>query len=241
MKLFVCIFDEAQLLPHFLKHYARSGVSEFHVARPEDLADYITTVSGGYRVVQYGEYELAETVCGGVSAVAGMRERVQGADEWVVIVDLDEFVEFGGPIETIVAQAEAEGANVVRGILYDRFTADGRPTAFDDDSDLSAVFPVRARLVKEVMGGVDHKGVLVKGLLRSKGAHHNFHDERPSRRKLEISHYKWNDPTLRRTKQAYEMSRAAGRDWSIEYKRVLDHYASHGRFAWETFGGELTR
>ena len=28
-------------------------------------------------------------------------------------------------------------------------------------------------------------------------------------------------------------------DFDGEFKRVLDHYDQHGRFAWETFGGEI--
>ena len=38
MKLFVCIFSDARLLPHFLSHYTRFGVSEFHIAAPPRLA-----------------------------------------------------------------------------------------------------------------------------------------------------------------------------------------------------------
>ena len=39
MKLFVCIFSDARLLPHFLSHYTRFGVSEFHIAAPPQLAN----------------------------------------------------------------------------------------------------------------------------------------------------------------------------------------------------------
>lgn len=239
MKLFACIFDDARLLPHFLRHHARFGVTEFHIAAPPLLADQVASASRGHEVIQYNGFEVAETVTGGISAVSGMRERVQGGDEWVAIVDLDEFVEFGEPVQAIAADAETEGANVVRGVLYDRFPADGRPKPFDESSDLPSLYPVRARFVRNVMGGMDIKGVLVKGHLKGRGAHHVFYDEKPYSKVLEISHYKWDDPSLRRIKQAYEMSRAAGLDWSSEYKHILDHYETHRRFAWETFGGEL--
>ena len=32
MKLFVAIYDDARLLSHFLKHYAKAGVTDFFVA-----------------------------------------------------------------------------------------------------------------------------------------------------------------------------------------------------------------
>lgn len=239
MKLFVSIFDDASLLPHFLRHYVRFGITEFHVAVPEDLAAEVRRTSAGYAVLQYNDFEVAETVCGGISAVTQMREAAQGADEWIVIVDLDEFVEFGMNVHRIVEDMEAERANIARGIMYDRFAEDGQPKPFDENSDLPSLYPVRARFIKNVMNGFDIKGVLLKGHLRGRGAHHVFYNEKRYSKVFEISHYKWNDPSLKRIKQAYEMSGAAGLDWSEQYKKVLDHYTTHGRFAWETFGGEL--
>ena len=137
---------------------------------------------------------------GGAEAVTKMREIAQGAEEWVVIVDLDEFVEFPEPVTALVEKVEAEGANIARGVMYDRFAMDGQLKDFADDSDLSALFPVRARFRRLVMGGNEIKGVLVKGDLKSFAAHHKFYDERPYSETLEISHYKWNDRALDRTR-----------------------------------------
>jgi hypothetical protein len=170
-----------------------------------------------------------------------LRELAQGPEEWVVIVDLDEFVEFPERVIDLVRKVEAEDANIARGVMYDRFAIDGRLKAFDDNSDLSALFPVRARFRALVMGGNEFKGLLVKGHLRSRAAHHEFYDERPYSELLEISHYKWNDRSVDRTRLARDMCAAANSPWDFdaEFKRVLDHYDQHGRFAWETFGGEI--
>ena len=240
MKLYVAIFDDARLLPHFLRHYARFGVSEFHIAAPEDLADYINEKSRGFSVKQYNKYDVAETVTGAVGAVTAMRMATQNPDEWVIIVDLDEFVEFELPVQYWTERTDATARNVVRGIMYDRLAADGQLKAFDDNSDLPSLYPVRSRLRKELMGTVDFKGVLVKGHLQSNVSHHKFHNERPLKNvALEISHYKWMENGLDRVKQAYDMAVAQEMEWAWMYKRVLDHYDQHGRFAWETFGGEL--
>ena len=45
LKLFVCVVDDDRLLPHFLRHYVRSGVTEFHVAAPQHLANSIDSAS----------------------------------------------------------------------------------------------------------------------------------------------------------------------------------------------------
>jgi hypothetical protein len=239
LKLFVCVFDDARLLPHLLRHYVQFGVTEFHVAAPPRLADYVSRTSRGYKVVQYNDFDVADSFTGGVEAVTRMRERSQEPEEWIVIVDLDEFVEFPESVGDIVAKIEAEGGNIARGVMYDRFAIDGKLKPFDDDSDLSSLFPVKARFVRLVMGGEDTKGVLVKGHLKSRGAHHMFHGERPYSEVFEISHYKWNDRAINRVQLAYDMCSASATGWEDEYKRILDHYNLHGRFAWESFGGQI--
>ena len=45
----------------------------------------------------YTGLDVDDSVTSGTSAVSAMRAAAQGEDEWVVIVDLDEFVEFKGP------------------------------------------------------------------------------------------------------------------------------------------------
>jgi hypothetical protein len=241
LKLFVCVFDDARLLPHFLRHYVRFGVTEYHIAVPPHLTNYIAGVSRNYRVVQYDDFNVAGSFTGGVEAVTKMRELAQELEEWVVIVDLDEFVEFREPVTDLVGKVEAEGGNIARGIMYDRFSIDGQLKTFDDDSELSALFPVRARFRSLVMRGNEFKGILVKGHLKSRAAHHEFYDERPYSEMLEISHYKWNDRAVERTRLARDMCSVANSPWDFdgEFKRVLDHYDQHGRFAWETFGGEI--
>jgi hypothetical protein len=241
LKLFLCIFDDPRLLPHLLKHYVPFGVTEFHIAAPPLLENYIGDASRKYKIIQYNDLNAAGSFTGGTEAVTKMRELAQGPEEWAVIVDLDEFVEFPESVTNLVRKVEAEGGNIVKGIMYDRFALDGQLRDFDDNSDLQQLFPVRARFRKMVMGGNEIKGVLVKGKLKSHLAHHEFYDEAPYSQTLDISHYKWNDRAIDRTRLARDMCAAANSPWDFdgEFKRVLDHYEQHGRFAWETFGGEI--
>jgi len=241
LKLFVCVFDDSRLLPHFLSHYDRFGVTEYHIAAPPHLAAYVANTTRKRKAIQYNDFNVAGSFTGGVEAVTKMRELAQGLEEWVVIVDLDEFVEFPEPVTDLARKVEAEGGNIVRGVMYDRFAIDGHLKPFDDSSNLPALYPVRARFRSAVMRGNEFKGVLVKGLLKSQYAHHQFYDERPYSKLLDISHYKWNDRAIDRTRLAHEMCAAAGSPWDFdgEFTRVLNHYDQHGRFAWETFGGEI--
>jgi len=195
-----------------------------------------------YNVTLREDLGVAERYPFGVSATTEMRRRYQKANEWAIVVDVDEFVEFPGPISDIIAAAEAEGANVVRAIMYDRFSADGKPRGFDSSSDLASLYPVKTRFIRDVMKGADWKGVLVKGDIGPAGNFHNWKGQIIHSRIIEISHYKWTtDRIIDRVRADYRITSEMGLPSADEYKRVLDHYDQHGRFAWEEFGGQLLR
>jgi Glycosyl transferase family 2 len=238
LKLFTTIYDDARLLGHFLAHYDQAGVTEFFIAVAEGHVLAVRQLMPAYRITVGEELGVADKYPFGVTAATEMRRRYQDPDEWAIVVDLDEFIEFPRPVFEIVAAAEKEDANVVQAIMYDRFSADGKPRSFEASSDLSALFPVKARFIK-AMGGADHKGVLVKGLIQPAGNFHNWRGQVIHSEILEIAHYKWTDRIVDRIRADYQVTSRAGIPCAIEYKRVLDHYEQHGRFAWEEFGGEL--
>jgi hypothetical protein len=239
MKLFVAVHHDARLLGHFLAHYRKVGVTDFFIAVNDKFRSVVAGYSHSYNITIFDEVDVSDTVIGEVSAVTELRHRHQGSDEWVIVVDLDEFIEFPKGIDDIIKQAEIENSNVLRAIMWDRFSRDGRVRGFDSTSDLEQVYPIRAPFIKNVMEGADYKGVLVKGLLKSWAAHHIFEQERICSLVLNLSHYKWTDGAIDRVRVAHRMVVDAGQAWAVEYARVLEHYEKHGRFAWEEFGGEL--
>ena len=238
MKLFVTIYDDPRILGHFLRHYESIGVTDFYIAIPGELRDQVEEQSEGHPVNLIEGLNTADSVSG-TAAVSDMRKLRQEEGEWVVITDLDEFLECES-VEDAAEAAERTGANLVRGIMHDRFALDGQPRGFEPDDDLNDVYPIKSRFIREVMGGYDHKGILVKGLLEPapRAGHHWFTDERAYSDVLDISHFKWTAPSLERVRSAYDIVSDAGVSWAVEYKRVLDHYDRYGRFAWETFGGK---
>jgi hypothetical protein len=261
MKLFVTIYNDATLLGNFLHHYTVAGVTEFFIALPRTFLPVATPFKDLYRITLVVGLEPAASTNGAnlalgpggtapilqhdhldeamATVVSNMRRSYQGPEEWVLIVDLDEFIEFPRSIASITGAADRMGANVVRGIMIDRFARDGQPVTLTSHSNLSSLFPVKSRFTHEVMGGSDHKGVLVKGhLIPTAGvAHHRFDNEWPATERLEISHYKWIAGVLDRLKVSWLQVRSAGIKWAPHYERALRHYRANGRFAWETFGG----
>jgi hypothetical protein len=239
MKLFTAIQHDAQLLGPFLAHYRRAGVADFFIAVDPRFEPAIADLMSRYKITAFRNLDVNDSVIGEVSAVTKMRKHHQKADEWVVIVDLDEFVEFDLPVHDIIRLAEGENANVVRATMWDRFSEDGRVGPVTPGLALEEVYPIRARFIQNVMLGADFKGVLVKGHLESRSAHHTFLSEIVCSHQLDLSHYKWTEGAIERLRAAHQMVAAAGRPFALEYARVLDHYEQHGRFVWEKFGGEL--
>jgi Glycosyl transferase family 2 len=241
MKLFTTIYDDARLLGHFLAHYRHVGVTEFFIAVAGELGSAVRPFMSQFHITVCEDLGVADQYPFGVNATTEMRRRYQAADEWAIVVDIDEFVEFPSPIDDIIAAAAAEGANVVQGIMYDRFSADGQPRGFSSPSDLASLYPVKTRFIRDVMKGADWKGVLVRGDIRPAGNFHNWEGQVVYSEIIEISHYKWTtDRIIERVRADYQITSEMGLPSADEYKRVLDHYEQNGRFAWEQFGGQLS-
>jgi Glycosyl transferase family 2 len=243
VKVFTSIFDETKLLPHFLRHYDQCGASHFYIAAPRERQQDIERLASGYRVtVCCADVSDSYILGQATDAVHRIRESYQGEHEWALIADLDEFVVFDRSLAEIIASAEAEGANVVRGTLYDRFSASGETIDVAPDVDLGKQFPVRAKFTKDVLLGCDVKAVLVKGRLQGtpETGQHFLLAEKVASRTLEVDHYKWTGGVLDRLRDRCQALEALGIAWRVEHQRAIEHYEAHARFAWEHFGGELT-
>jgi putative methyltransferase (TIGR04325 family) len=242
VKLFTRVFDDSDLLPHFLRHYAQAGVTDFYVVARLEIVDVITPLASDYHitVVPADPVDKARSLAS-AEHVAKVRRRYQDTDEWAVIVDVDEFIHFPESIPDITAAAEAERAKVVRGIVHDRFSVDGHPVEVEPTSDLAELFPVRSRFLRDVMKERDDRAILVNGHLATMDAEarHILAEKDVASTELVVDRYKWNRGSVNRHRARSRMLEGAGGDRRLAYNRALQHYDAHGRFAWEEFGGEL--
>ena len=244
LKLFTSVYDDVRLLPHFLRHYSDAGVDHFYILTAPEFESDIKALSSGYHVTTGVRDDLHRVAVSDTDTIWEMRNQYQGEDEWVVLVDLDEFVDFEDSIPSIIASAEVEDANVVRGVMYDRFSADGKVVDFDPALDLPSQYPVRSRFIRDVMDGCDYKAVLVKEHLEGgkESGHHFMIGERIASTSLVMDHYRWAGKSLELLRERTRLARDLGKHWWVQYDRALQHYESHGgRFAWQEFGGELVR
>lgn len=242
MKLFVAIAGHATLLPHFLRHYETTGVTRFFLSVDRGLEQQVRRVTSGFPVELVRGLDASESIEGGTAAVAAMRARFTGTDEWVVLTDLDEFQVHGQGLAATAAAADAEGANVVRGRMVDRVATDGQLKPIGPDDDLWRLFPEQCYITALLQRGLAYKCALVKGHLESGRnedglslAHHHMVGERVASAGVDIHHFKWNAEALERMTVAIARTRAAGQPFWVEYERVLEHLRDHGRLRWEDF------
>src|SRR6516165_12130167 len=102
MKLFTAIYDDARILQHFLGYYDHHGINEFYIAASSALVPVVRASMEHYKIILFEGLDVADSFLGGTSAVTEMRRMHQQDGEWVVIVDLDEFVDFALDITQLV-------------------------------------------------------------------------------------------------------------------------------------------
>jgi len=242
MKLFVAVTAHATLLPHFLRHYQAAGVSQFFISIEAGLEESVERMAAGFPVEFVRGLDTAESIEGGTEAVTRMRMKFARPDEWVVLTDLDEFQAHPQGVDATAAEADREGANVVRGYMIDRVATDGELKPIGPDDDLFDVFAERCYVTALLQGGLSYKCALVKNHLESgrtaEGlslAHHHMMGERIATATVDIHHFKWNSEALDRMKTAIARTQAAGQPFWVEYQRVLEHLETHGRLQWQDF------
>ncbi|MGH6922435.1 MAG: glycosyltransferase, partial [Propylenella sp.] len=193
--------DDADILPHFLEHYRSLGIGELNVF-----------LHGTWTGANLAPLRSADVVIAGVlpagadvdvtsSALDAYTRRFE--DEWVVIVEPDEFLEL--PYETLeqtVAALQSLGADELPATVLQRAAPDGRLAALSGEARPSEVFPCYDFRLAERMDGPEpirktkYPLVRVATGLRLPGNAHLPHTGRASAYhpiRGVLHHYHWRD------------------------------------------------
>ena len=81
VKLFTSVSDDLDLFPHFLRHYAQAGVTDFFVVAPSEVVDVMTPLASDYAttIVPADPAGAARHV-GSTEQVSNLRRRHQQKD-----------------------------------------------------------------------------------------------------------------------------------------------------------------
>lgn len=243
--LITSIIREHTLLGHLLNYYRGLGVERFLVAvsgrnRP-GLPQQVREEYGGQPGLQIvpaaEEYDRT-----GLATVnnESVRKRFAGPEDWIIPVDLDEFIQFPLPLEQLVQQLRHSDCTHVAGTFVDRLSPEGRLVADLPGRCLFAQFPWEADVTRGLANACCRKVTLVRGDVPLSGGHHAVADgSKCLREDCRVHHFKWRAGLVESLRQRVETYRAQGIWWADESQRILRYLEIHGRIVPEHFTAQM--
>lgn len=190
-------YDPA-LLPQFLLHYARLGVTTIHCVVLElvpgilEEAKKLSNQSPGSKVTFHAaSRRWRQSEIEAINKDELRRELHLGVNDWYVPADLDEFIQFNEPVPRLIRRLQ--DCQYATGRFIDRISATGDLRVFDPRRPLALQFPRRTRATADIMHIDDHKVVLCNGARSVSSGHHRVVDDSLKRwdKEYEINHYAW--------------------------------------------------
>jgi hypothetical protein len=236
----VSIYDNIELLPHFLSHYAGLGVQRIFVAVRSTIRDrlYETAVAEAAQfpanVYWFPSKCFSDSDKADGEQLILQRNSVQ-PDDYVMHLDLDEFQEYPAPLATIVRLMNARSDWALRGWIVDRVAENGTLAPVLRTPSIGEQFPIGCAVTEVLLSGWTQKIVLCRGRVRLQGGvrhdTENAHYERvPVGQSSDyiVHHFKW----LQGLDQRLEARLARdfiGAKYAEECRHFLDYYRQRGR------------
>jgi glycosyltransferase involved in cell wall biosynthesis len=205
---------DSDVLPFFLAHYRRLGVSEFHVFLHGSWArDELATVrAADVTIAGVVDQPYSESLRSPL-----VEEYARGfPGEWLIIADADEFLELPYPsLKRTVEALCCLAADELPASLLQRVSADGRLPTLSEDASLDASFPcfdfrLTERMnLREPIWKSKYPLVRVGDQFRLVRGNHLPHSGRATAHlpiRGVVHHFKWRDRLLR----SVEEKRGAG-------------------------------
>jgi hypothetical protein len=205
MKLIFPVTDDiVSIIPHFVRHYALRGITEFIAVVP-DFKYLTTAIRSAWTRSRLTNPFIVETfpMESGKEFIEGIEQELLiktqkkyiGDKEWFAIADPDEFI----GISNIPAFVERwrNMADYLHGTVIDRIDPDGRLLEIEDESNVYQLFPRRCNIMGGVFKSCINKVLLIRGDVsyivgRHKAAGKGLFNM------YRIDHFKWTHDVLER-------------------------------------------
>ncbi len=224
MKLIFSVLDRTDLWPHFRAHYQTQGITQFLCITYGPQLD-------GAIMIPASIPKQSFTGVNDATQHNRVLQQFVSPNEWCAIADLDEFSIVDEGNSTLVdacRQAQADGCNVISGVMQDRLTKDGHFPAHLE-ADIWTQFPLQLDITNRVLGGCKDKVVCLKGWVRVGGGHHypiKADTVFPWHIKATVHHFKWwgANPTQFFT---HRINEGKGQWYTNELQRLATHLEQH--------------
>jgi hypothetical protein len=236
----VSMYENPDLLSHFLAHYARLGVHQILVSvRSRERSElYDTALSHAApfpaRVYWSPSQRFADSDKANIEQSILEKNGIE-PDDYVMHLDMDEFHEYPASLVEIVRLMNQRGDWAIRGWMVDRVAEDGTLAPIRSLPSIGEQFPIGCDVTNALLKGWTQKIVLCRGRVQLQGGvNHDtcnaWYDKVPIGRgdQYLVHHFKWThgaDQRLR-TRLAHA---AIAPCYADECRRFLEHYQAHGK------------
>ncbi len=154
-------------------------------------------------------------------------------DDWIVIADIDEFIQFPMPLTELVRFCDNEKFDYIQGLFLDRLCKKG---TFPELSEkpLWDQFPIGTQLTKNICKGNEHKTTLARAWVTISNGHHYAKNGKscPKEQCMSIvHHFKWDASVIHRCKDMIKIYRETGLPWGEERQRFIDYVSRRNGLA----------
>lgn len=234
------VYENPELLPHFVDHYARLGVDRILIVlrtprREESLchafvsANSCPTAVSWFPCNHFADADKAEV------EERVLRENGVRPDDYVMHLDLDEFHEYPVPIISIVEVMSRKRNWALRGWLVDRIAEGGVLAPVRSTFDIGEQYPIGCDVTKNLLKACTQKIMLCQARVRLRdGINHDtcnaFYEKIPFGRIEDyvVHHFKWTDGVEARLRARLD-GPSVGPEYRRECHRFLECIRTTGK------------
>jgi Glycosyl transferase family 2 len=234
------VYENADLVPHFLAHYTRLGVHRILlVVRTPQQDDNLSVAleqakSYGANVYWFSAERFADSDKAEVEQFVLRENRVE-PDDYVMHLDLDEFQEYPASLSEIVDAMNQADDWALRGWIVDRVAERGVLAPIRPIPSIGEQYPIGCDLTKIILQAWTQKIVLCRGRVQLRGgARHDtcnaYYDRVPIGHpdQYVVHHFKWTAGVFDRIRERLHTA-AVGSAYESECQRCLKYFDSVGR------------
>ena len=200
------VYDDTQLVPHFLRHYAALGVDTILIAAHDSVYKAVAATAQGFPAfvdrVECAHFDCAQKLSFEKELLA---RHGAGPGDFVIYCDIDEFHEYPAPLAEIMRRMAENDIAAVRGQFVDRLARDGRLASIQSTTDLFSQFPIACRVSRDILQAFDEKIMLCRGWVSINSGHHKSLNAScgpaPVPGNYFVHHFKWTAGLIARLRK----------------------------------------
>lgn len=244
IKLISGIYHSLELLPHFVKYYSSLGINYFlfhhntEFFTSHEISKHIKKLGVKAKLLEWhGSYNYRQQHFWRLQ----MHQRYVTESDWIVIADLDEFIEFQPTVHDFINMCENQDCNWILGEFVDRVSESGKLIPVDPEEDIFRQFPHESEISRKILLAPYKRTAAVKGGYFPKHNCYEYDSEfkdglkkghiRCCPKILKIHHFKWREGVVEILKQRLlnyrTLSLSNPKDYTEPFKqceRFLEFY-----------------